>query len=172
MVNSKYLLLYFHASGEDIKSAHTLLNYIRNSYQINVLAMEYPGYSIYKGSVSAEEINKNAKLVYEFVTGKFGFQERNIIVVGRSIGTGVVLELLKPKPQTKTPHPRCVVLISPFTSIKNLVREFIGKFGTFLAKETYDNLENIAEVKCPVFVVHGRKDSLIPLEHSKDLIST
>jgi hypothetical protein len=54
MVNSKYLIIYFHSSGEDIKNAHALLNYIRNSYQANVLAMEYPGYSIYKGSASAE----------------------------------------------------------------------------------------------------------------------
>ena len=53
MVASKYLIMYFHASGEDIKTAHGLLNYLRNSYQVNVLAMEYPGYSIYKGSVSA-----------------------------------------------------------------------------------------------------------------------
>jgi acetyl esterase/lipase len=122
MVNSKYLLLYFHASGEDIKSAHGLLNYLRNSYQTNVIAMEYPGYSIFKGSVSAEEVNRNARVVYQFVTNKLGFQERNIVVVGRSIGTGVALELLRGGNEGKTPHPRCLVLISPFTSIKNLAK--------------------------------------------------
>jgi len=91
MVNSKYLVIYFHASSEDIKSAHGLLNYIRNSYQVNVLAMEYPGYSIYKGSASSEEINKDAKVVYDFAMKKLGYQERNIIIIGRSIGTGVAL---------------------------------------------------------------------------------
>ena len=50
MVKSKYLILYFHSSGEDIKAARGLLDHIRNLYQCNVLAMEYPGYSIYKGS--------------------------------------------------------------------------------------------------------------------------
>jgi pimeloyl-ACP methyl ester carboxylesterase len=44
--------------------------------------------------------------------------------------------------------------------------------GTYLAKETYNNLENVVEVKCPVFVVHGRQDSLIPIEHARELIST
>lgn len=57
MVGSKYLIIYFHASGEDIKTSKGLLNYIRNSYQVNVLAMEYPGYSIYKGSANAVEVN-------------------------------------------------------------------------------------------------------------------
>jgi hypothetical protein len=50
MVESKYLLIYFHSAGEDIKQAHGLLNYMRNSYQANVIAMEYPGYGIYAGS--------------------------------------------------------------------------------------------------------------------------
>jgi hypothetical protein len=39
MVGSKYLIMYFHASGEDIKNSYGLLNYIRNSYQVNVIAM-------------------------------------------------------------------------------------------------------------------------------------
>lgn len=33
MVNSHYLLLYFHASGEDVKLAHNLLNNLRNYLQ-------------------------------------------------------------------------------------------------------------------------------------------
>jgi acetyl esterase/lipase len=66
--------------------------------------------------------------------------EQHVIVIGRSIGTGVALELLKKKKDGNILNPLCLVLISPFSSIKNLVREFIGKFGTYLAKETYNNL--------------------------------
>ena len=91
MVNSKYLVIYFHASGEDIKVSHSLLNYVRNSYQVNVIAMEYPGYSIYSGSPDSEKINQDARVVYEFVVKKLGFSEENIIVMGRSVGTGVAL---------------------------------------------------------------------------------
>ena len=97
MVHSKYLFLYFHASGEDIKLAHKFLNYVRNSYQANILAMEYPGYSIFPGSPDSNKINDNARVVYDFAVKKLGFQEQNIIVIGRSIGTGVALELLKTK---------------------------------------------------------------------------
>ena len=97
MVNSKYLILYFHASGEDIKAIHHLLDYLRNSFQVNVLAMEYPGYSIYPGSTSSTQINADSETVYEYMNKKLGFHEQNIIVVGRSIGTGVALELLKNK---------------------------------------------------------------------------
>ena len=59
---------------------------------------------------------------------KLGFKEDKIIVMGRSIGTGVALELMQGI------NPAAIVLISPFTNIKSLAKEFIGKFGYFLAK--------------------------------------
>ena len=34
MVESKYLLIYFHSSGEDIKLSHKLLDLLRNLYQV------------------------------------------------------------------------------------------------------------------------------------------
>ena len=42
--------------------------------------------------------------------------------------------LKKRKKDAKTPNPRCLCLISPFASVKNLVSEFVGKIGTLLAK--------------------------------------
>jgi hypothetical protein len=40
MVKSEYILIYFHASGEDIKLCHGLLNHLRNSYQVIYLLKE------------------------------------------------------------------------------------------------------------------------------------
>ena len=74
LVNSKYLMLYFHASGQDIKLSYPLMNHLRNLYQvtpqftqINVVAMEYPGYSIYKGSARAQRVNEDAQTVYDYL---------------------------------------------------------------------------------------------------------
>jgi hypothetical protein len=75
--------------------------------------------------------------------------------VGRSIGTGIALNLMK------TAKPKALALISAFSGIKSLAKEFAGKFGTLIAKETYDNISNIEEVSCPVFFLHGKKDSVI-----------
>ena len=48
--------------------------------------------------------------------------------MGRSIGTGVALELMQ------AVNPGALVLISPFSSIKSLAKEFVGFFGELLAK--------------------------------------
>lgn len=71
LVNSRYVILYFHSSGEDIKLSHGLANHLRNLYQvrcksiqINVVVMEYPGYSVYKGSPKVDRVNDDAFTVY------------------------------------------------------------------------------------------------------------
>lgn len=51
-----------------------MLNHLRNSYQINVLAMEYPGYSIHKGKPNSETIKNETKVVYDYLVEKLGFK--------------------------------------------------------------------------------------------------
>ena len=46
-LGSSKLLIYFHANAEDIGIAYNLLSNIRTLLRVNVLAMEYPGYSFY-----------------------------------------------------------------------------------------------------------------------------
>ncbi len=53
--------------------------------------MEYPGYSIYKGKTSSETIKEDSMYVYNYMVNKIGFKQKNIIVIGRSIGSGIAL---------------------------------------------------------------------------------
>jgi hypothetical protein len=48
--------VYFHGNGEDIYLSKELLKHLRNTLKINVLAVEYPGYGLYKGNSSEEAI--------------------------------------------------------------------------------------------------------------------
>ena len=44
---SSKLLVYFHANAEDIVLSHDLLDFLRVLLKVNVVAVEYPGYSLY-----------------------------------------------------------------------------------------------------------------------------
>ena len=46
-LGSSKLLIYFHANAEDIAVAYKLLASVRTLLRVNVLAIEYPGYSFY-----------------------------------------------------------------------------------------------------------------------------
>ena len=62
-----------------------------------------------------------------------------------------------------------MVLISPFTSIKDAAKHTFGSIGSSIIKQRFDNLGKIESVKCPCLFIHGKEDSLIPYEHSKTL---
>lgn len=156
---SPFILLYFHGNGEDVFLAYDLLNNLRNNLQINVLAIEYPGYGIYKESCSAERIKEDAIIVYDYILN-LGFKNENIFCLGRSIGTGAALELAVRK------QIGVLALVSPFTSLREVVKEMVGGIFKFFLKERFDNLVNISKIKCPILIVHGLLDTMIPVDHS------
>lgn len=128
--------------------------------------MEYSGYSIYKGKTTSQVIKDDSLYVYHYIVNKLAFKQQNIIVMGRSIGTGIALELMQKV------KPGALALISPFVSVKSLASQFVGFLGQLFAKETYDNKSNIQTIACPTFILHGRKDDVISVENSYELTST
>lgn len=64
--------------------------------------------------------------------------------------------------------PGALILMSPYTSIKNIAKNKVG-FLSFMVAEHFDNLQLMPKVKCPTFIVHGQKDTLIPYQHSQEL---
>lgn len=118
--------------------------------------MEYPGYGSYKNgqACSADAIEKDAEYVLKYITKQLNFSFENIVLVGRSLGTGPATYLASKY------NVGCLVLISAFTSIRGVVSEFAG-FLKFIVKERFDNLNNIKKVKCPTFLLHGKRDALI-----------
>ena len=66
---SSKLLIYFHGNAEDIGLSYEMLDHLRSSLKVNILAVEYPGYGIYTDSdgCSSEKIIRDAQIVYKFV---------------------------------------------------------------------------------------------------------
>ena len=64
-----------------------------------------------------------------------------------------------------------LLLMSPFRSIEDVVGTLIGRWAKIFIKDRFKNIEHIQEVECPVFIIHGAKDTLIPKEHAEDLHS-
>ena len=68
-------------------------------------------------------------------------------------------------------EPYALMLMSPYTSIQNAAKSILGWAGFigFIVYEKFNNLEAIKKARCPVFLVHGKEDKLIPVSHSEEL---
>ncbi|EAR99030.2 alpha/beta superfamily hydrolase (macronuclear) [Tetrahymena thermophila SB210] len=161
---SNYVLIYFHGNGEDISLSYELTDHLRNTLKLNVLAVEYQGYGIYEGEPDENQILNDTQYVYNFLTEKLNYSYKNIIILGRSIGTGPATWLAANK------KVGGLILISPFTSIRGVAKHVAGSFAQHLIKERFVNIENIQKVVCPTFIVHGQQDRLIPYQQSQQLL--
>lgn len=127
---------------------------------MHVIAVEYPGYGLYKMCQPDEnQIKEDAIIVYEYLTKNLGLKESDVIVFGRSMGSGPSTYL------SSLYKPFSLLLMSPYTCIKDVARTLLGKLSFFLTPLVYErfrNIDTIKEAKCPVFILHGELDELIP----------
>lgn len=129
--------------------------------------MEYPGYGEYDGVPNEEQICKDSIRVFDFLTSVLKINPDSITVLGRSMGSGPSIHLCANR------HPANLILVSPYTSIKNVSKELVGNFiGGLLIKERFSNINKINEVSCPILLIHGKKDKLVPHQHSQCLAKT
>ena len=64
------LILYFHGNAEDIGLAFDLLYMFGKMMRMHVLAIEYPGYGLYKTSKADEQqIKEDAETIYDLSMG-------------------------------------------------------------------------------------------------------
>jgi fermentation-respiration switch protein FrsA (DUF1100 family) len=125
--------------------------------------MEYPGYGIYDGAPDAQKILDDADSVYQYLVNVQKIPESKIMLFGRSIGTGPATYLASKY------SPCALLLMSPFKSIRDIVVEQAGRYAAYLISDRFRNIDIIHKVRCPTFIVHGQRDTLINYRHSHEL---
>ncbi len=107
-------------------------------------------------------IEEDALTVFDFFVKELGINEKDIIICGRSIGSGPSVYLAANR------NPGGLILISPFKSIRETANSILG-FLKFIVADRFKNIEIIEQVTCPLLIIHGQKDNLIPFSHSVEL---
>ena len=161
---SKNFLIYYHGNAEDIFFAREIAERIKQNLSINVIIVEYPGYSIYKAEKNGDVVLEDSLFVFDYLTYKLNVEPNHIYVFGRSIGTGPSCYLASKR------EFAALILMSPFTSIKEVAKNLVG-FFSFLVSDRFKNKEYLKNAVCPILFIHGQKDTLIPYQHTIELKS-
>lgn len=159
---SRNVVLYFHGNAGDLSGWQFVAEDF-TSHGFKVMVIDYRGYGKSSGGISEEGFYLDGAGAYQYLVEK-GFKPENIIVYGRSIGSGVAVQVASKYPC------KGLILEAPFASLKKLADEKLPFFFPSLyLKFPFDNLAKINKVKCPVIFLHGTNDTLIPPSHSSSL---
>ena len=155
------MLIYFHGNAEDVGLSYRDLDFLNKSLNINVLAIEYPGYGVYRDpdGCSAEKIKLDSEYVYRYILQETKLKESDIIIFGRSIGSGPAIHLASKF------NPAALAVMSAYTSITDIAHQKVWGLGKLMHAH-FENSKQIQKVTSPTFFVHGKADELITFSHS------
>ncbi|CAF4587130.1 unnamed protein product [Rotaria sp. Silwood2] len=165
---ARFFLIWCHGTAEDIGTRHMTFVTLSRQLQTHILVFEYPSYGLSNGVVSSPSeasINDRAQRVYLFICHTIKWPTDRIIIYGHSLGSGPACHL------ASTQSVGGLILQSPYTSIKNLVREAVGSYSNLLWVSYWDNNEAMQHITCPTLFIHGQRDGLIRFEHSQILFN-
>jgi uncharacterized protein len=153
------VLLWFHGNAE---SAGTSVQFARALAEsgCDVFLAEYRGFGGQPGRPSETGLHSDAQGALAVVSAT-GVTLDRLVLGGRSLGTGVAVELACHVPV------RGVVLVSPYTSIVDLGRRMVGPLAPIMVCDEFASIDKVGKIDAPVVVVHGTLDETIPFEHGQ-----
>ncbi len=160
------VILYFHGNAGDLSGWQFVAEDFTDQ-GFNILIIDYRGYGKSSGKISEHGFYEDANAAYHYLLNETKFTGDKIIVYGRSIGTGVAVELASKK------KIKALILESPYSSFSKLANEKIPFFFPGLyVRAKFNNLTKINSIKAPIVFIHGSNDTLIPQTHTEFLYQT
>ena len=160
-IKRKGLVIYFHGNADDLRRwGKHAIDFTKNDYDI--LMMDYRQFGKSTGELSEKALHSDAAYVYEWA--KKHFQENQIIVYGRSLGTGIATQL------TADNRPKMLLLETPYFNLSDVVKSYFPliPYKSILKYQFRTDLF-IKQVQCPIHFFHGTKDAVVPYKSSLKL---
>ena len=153
--DSEQILLYSHGNGEDIGR---ILDFLKDFQRrgISVLVYDYPGYGTSSQKPSEPGVYAAVEAVYKFATQTLNFKPEQIVLYGYSLGSGPSCWLAERYPVNR------VILEGAFTSTFRVISRV-----KLLPIDKFDNLYRLKNIDCPILLIHGTEDQIVPFWHAQ-----
>lgn len=157
-------ILFCHGNGEHVADLAALLYKYRHDYQATVFAFDYRGYGRSGGRPEEQGILADGRAAQRWFANHFNIKMSDIVIVGRSIGGAVAVDLASKN------GARGLVLERTFSSLPEVAsRHFPWLPVKLLMKNRFNSAEKIIAYHGPLLQTHGTADEVVPYDLGKKL---
>jgi len=158
---SKGVVLYLKGNSKSIKGwGKFAVDFTRHDY--SVLMVDYRGFGKSTGRRSQKAIKRDLQEIYNLIKEKA--TEERIIVYGRSLGSGFAAKLASMN------NPKMLILDAPYYSLTKVTGRYMPFMPlSIIMKYPLPTYKWLKYVKCPIHIIHGTNDKLIPFKTSVKL---
>ena len=155
-------IIYFHGNAGKLENRIHKLNHFKDM-DVNFLIIAWRGFSGNDGKPSEENLYIDGNSSIKWLKN-LGLSEKDIIIYGESLGTGIATEI------AKNNNFAGLVLETPFTSMIEAAKNFYPYIPVrILLRDKYENDKKIKNINIPVFVMHGEADQIVPFWMGKKI---
>lgn len=147
---------------------HERIKNMSRELNVNIMCYEYSGYSYATGSPSEEMCYRNIEAAYSYLRNILGIPASQIVLFGRSLGSGPSCYLAA-KTAYEGESVAGLILHSPFLSIYRIV---VNSSNLGVVGDMFPNANRSKDIRCPVFIIHGTEDTVVPFSHGLELLNS
>ncbi|MGY2261269.1 alpha/beta hydrolase [Pseudomonas sp. SDO55104_S430] len=156
--NGPKALIYFGGNAEDV--SRSLPSFAKAFPDHALYFIHYRGYGGSGGSPSEEAIARDAMALFDKVYA----EHPQILVVGRSLGSGVAVRLASVRPVTE------LLLVTPYNSIEELAARRFRLFPVhWLLTDKFESWRYAEHIGVPTRLIAAENDEVIPAASTQRL---
>jgi hypothetical protein len=159
--DARGLVFFLHGNAGNLASWLTSTEFYRRT-KFDLFMLDYRGFGKSSGRITSEaQLHADVRAAWNLVAPAYAGKKR--VIYGRSLGTGLAAKLAAEVDADLT------VLVSPYSSVRELGREFYPWLPAFIGRYPLRTDLALPGSKSPVMILHGDRDELIGLAHSRRL---
>ncbi|MFK7813718.1 MAG: alpha/beta hydrolase [Maribacter sp.] len=136
------------------------VDFTRHGY--DVIMVDYRGFGKSTGRRTQKAVKRDLQVVYNKI--KENVDEKYIVLYGRSLGSGFATKLASMN------NPRMLILDAPYYSLSKVAKRYVPFMPlSVLLKFPMPTYKWLKYVQCPIHIIHGTDDKLIPFKTSVKL---
>ena len=157
----KGIIFYHHGNAGNLDRWGEIAEYFLQ-FQYDVLIYDYRGYGKSTGQRTEATLYSDAQFIYDQL--KTTWKEEDIIVYGRSLGSGIASQLVANN------SPKILILESPFYSLQSMAKDRFPIYPSgLLVKYELPNWKNLQKGDTPIVILHGTDDNVVPFDQGMNL---
>jgi len=153
---AKGVILYFHGNAGALDRWGYVAQELME-YGYDILITDYRSFGKSTGKLNEQNLFSDAQYCYDYLIKKYKSNE--IVIYGRSIGTGIALNT------AANNENKLIILETPYFNLSDVIKDYFKLIPKkMLLKYPLNSNQFIRKVKSPIYIFHGTKDSVIPIE--------
>ena len=164
--NPKGVVFFLHGNRGNLDEWFVNTQIYRR-YNMDLVMVDYRGFGKSTGQIDSEaQLRSDVRAAWNQIAPQYAGKKR--VIYGRSLGSGLAAGLSADLEHEKTP-PDLTVLVSPYSSMSTLTAQIYPYVPQAVLRYPLRTDQLLPQIKSPLLLLHGDKDTFIPPSHSHSL---